>query len=225
MVQGWVCHTTTYVQATGSPGDRQLQEAQAQEEATACCLEDQRGNQLTPPRALHHTRLRWDRLTQPPGCVCAYVCVCGRTETLPPHEWLFRTGSPCNYLASHTPWIPARLLEPMDGWLSPASPRGPLPRASGRNSRSAGSGGGRAGGHRADPGENGLSKTRPRPEQHQAFKQKPPELASGSLSPPYSVGTEATPDLTLLSAPQRVQTLRGPQMSLACHRCGTEVPV
>lgn len=43
MVQGWVCHTTTYVQATGSPRDRQLQEAQAQEEATACCLEDQRG--------------------------------------------------------------------------------------------------------------------------------------------------------------------------------------
>lgn len=58
MVQGWVCHTTTYVQATGSPRDRQLQEAQAQEEATACCLEDQRGNLLTPPRALRHTRLR-----------------------------------------------------------------------------------------------------------------------------------------------------------------------
>lgn len=75
MVQGWVCHTTTYVQATGSPRDRQLQEAQAQEEATACCLEDQCGNLLTPPQALRHTRLRWDRLTQPPGCMCACVCM------------------------------------------------------------------------------------------------------------------------------------------------------
>lgn len=39
-----VCHTTTYVQAMGTSGDRQLQEAQAPGEATACCSGDRRGN-------------------------------------------------------------------------------------------------------------------------------------------------------------------------------------
>lgn len=79
-----------------------------------------------------------------------------------------------------------------------------------------------------DPDKNGCfsNKTRLQPEQRQAFKQKPSESwLSGSLSPPHSAGTEATPDLTLLSAPRRVKTLGGPQMSLACHRCGNEVPV
>lgn len=60
----------------------------------------------------------------------------------------------------------------MAGWPSPASPRDlslePLEGTHAPLGR---------GGHRADPDENGLSKTRPQPEQHQAFKQKPPELA------------------------------------------------
>lgn len=55
-----------------------------------------------------------------------------------------------------------------------------------------------------DPDNHGClsNKMRLQPEQRQAFKQKPPESwLSGSLSPPHSAGTEATPDLTFLSAP------------------------
>lgn len=199
-VQGRVCHTTTYVQATGSPGDRQLQEAQAQEGATACCLEDQCGNLLTPPRALHHTRLRWDRLTQPPGCMCVCarrrVHVCGVRMK---HCHLTSGYSEQGVLATlehvNPPWKELTLR-----WRD----------------------------REPDPDKNGCfsNKTRLQPEQRQAFKQKPSESwLSGSLSPPHSAGTEATPDLTLLSAPRRVKTLGGPQMSLACHRCGNEVPV
>lgn len=60
----------------------------------------------------------------------------------------------------------------MAGRPSPASPLGPLPRASGRNSHS-------TGGTESGSGQEWClsNKTRPQPEQHQAFKPNPPELA------------------------------------------------
>lgn len=99
MVQGWVCHTTTYVQATGSLGDRQLQEAKGPGRSHSLLSG---GPAWQPAYTSPSTSPHPPEVGPPHIAAWVYVCVCthvygwGRNETLSSYEWLFRTGSPCN---------------------------------------------------------------------------------------------------------------------------------